>query len=113
MSVATSTDPTGTGRCQANDRGEDLEPGALVSSVQLTCLAGLDFIARQPARTRDGEGYPMVIVDRAGDRAVSSTGVWLRDKSAGRVSVDLVAATLVAARIVTRSCRSSRPTHGR
>ncbi|MGN9912735.1 hypothetical protein ACTMTJ_34895 [Phytohabitans sp. LJ34] len=45
---------------------------------------GLAFIARQHARARDGEGYPMVIVDRAGDRPVGSIGVWLRDFAVGR-----------------------------
>jgi ribosomal-protein-alanine N-acetyltransferase len=55
--------------------------------VPFTREAGLAFIARQHARARDGEGYPMVIVDRAGDRAVGSIGVWLRDMSAGRASV--------------------------
>lgn len=61
----------------------------LVTSVPcpFTREAGLAFIARQHARARDGEGYPMVIVDRAGDRPVGSIGVWLRDMSAGRASV--------------------------
>lgn len=61
----------------------------LVTTVPcpFTREAGLAFIARQHARVRDGEGYPMVIVDRVGDRAVGSIGVWLRDVSAGRVSV--------------------------
>lgn len=47
--------------------------------VPFTREAGLAFIARQQARARDGEGYPFVIVDSVGDRAVGSIGVWLRE----------------------------------
>jgi ribosomal-protein-alanine N-acetyltransferase len=61
----------------------------LVTTVPcpFTREAGMDFVARQHARARDGEGYPMVVVERAAGRAVGSIGVWLRDASAGRASV--------------------------
>jgi [ribosomal protein S5]-alanine N-acetyltransferase len=61
----------------------------LVTTVPypFTHAAGLAFIARQHARAHDGAGYSMVIVDRAGDRAVGSIGLWLRDVAAGRAAV--------------------------
>ncbi len=49
--------------------------------------AGRRYLRTQQRRLRDGFGYSFAIAEEAGDRAVGSLGVWLRDLDRGRVSI--------------------------
>ncbi|RYV52398.1 GNAT family N-acetyltransferase [Pengzhenrongella frigida] len=61
----------------------------LVTSVPATpeLRAAQDFISRQRARLRDGEGYSFAIADSTTDEAFGQVGLWLSNLGQGRASV--------------------------
>jgi RimJ/RimL family protein N-acetyltransferase len=49
--------------------------------------AGLAFIQRQRDRLTTRQGYPFVIANRDGDRAIGAIGVWIRNIDRGRAEL--------------------------